>query len=229
MPSTALPARRPGSERVRQRVRLAALVLGLTLVVAVVSLLLFFVVHRPFGRINDVSNAAAGWIALLLAVLVRQAAPDRPRAGADLVAAALGAVGLSWGTYLVVSGTTGFQLAGLVSSLGIAASGVWVLLAHASATSATSATSSASAGSTRVTGHGSGRLGRLTGWLMVAGILVLPGVLAGVDDPAELAWHSWLGEAAAWLGFYVLLPTWCFRLARSPAKGDQMIAASSVA
>jgi hypothetical protein len=76
----------------------------------------------------------------------------------------------------------------------------------------------AASGPAGVLRRGPARLGRLTGALMAVGVLALPGVLSGVDDLAEAPWHSVVAEAIAWLGAYVLLPTWCLRLAGPPRR-----------
>lgn len=203
MPSPFLREGRPVASARRQgALRLAALALAATLVVAVVCLTLLYVVGGVFGTVNDWANALAGCWALLLAVLVRREDDGGWPANAAVGAAAAGAVGLTWGTWLVVTETTGFYLAGLVSTLGLASLGAWMLLAHRAS------------GADGLLGAGPARLGRVVGWLMVGGLLALPGALAGVDDFADARWHSYLAEASAWLGAYVLLPVWSVRLAR---------------
>jgi hypothetical protein len=181
---------------------LVALALAATALVAVGCLVLLYAVGGVFGAVNDWANALLGCWVLLLAVLVRLDGAGGRRADVAPAAAAAGAVGLAWGTWLVVTQTTGFYLAGLVSTLGLAGVGAWLLLADAA---------SARAGRPAT---GPVVLGRLTGWLLLGGVLALPGLLAGVDDLADAQWHSHLAEAGAWLGAYVLLPVWSVRLAR---------------
>jgi hypothetical protein len=200
--SSARDHRTSTSPRLQDALRLAALALASTAVVAVVCLTLLYVVGGVFGTVNDWANALVGWWMLLLAVLVRLERGGGWQANAAMGAAAGGAVGLTWGTWLVVTDTTGFYLAGLVSTLGLASLGAWMLLAHTAS------------GTVGLLGTGPARLGRVLGWLMVGGLLALPGALAGVDDVADAQWHSHLAEASAWLGAYVLLPVWSVRLAR---------------
>jgi hypothetical protein len=203
VPSSSLGGDRPSaSQRLRDAVRLAALALAATAIVAVVCLTLLYVVGGIFGTVNDWANALLGWWVLLVAVLLRLAEGGGWQANAAVGAAAGAVVGLTWGTWLVVTGTTGFFLAGLVSTLGLAAVGAWLLLAHAASRD----------GGLLATGPA--RLGRVVGCLMVGGLLALPGALAGVDDFADAQWHSYLAEGSAWLGAYVLLPVWSVRLAR---------------
>jgi hypothetical protein len=161
-----------------------------------------FVVGGPFGAVNDYANAATGWIALSLAILLRMTDGGGWAADGAVLAAGAGALGLTWGTYLVVTSTTGYYLAGLVSTLGLAALGLWLLLAHAAS------------GHTGVLGRGPARLGRVTGFLMAFGVLAVPGVVAGVDDLATAPWHSVVALGCAWLGAYILLPIWCLQLGR---------------
>src|SRR5262245_57439497 len=130
-PSKSVPSQ-PG--RGVQAVRVTALALGATALFAVVCLVLMFVVGGSFGTVNDYANAAVGWLTLVLAAVVRRAeGAEGAGWAADLavVAVVAAAVGMTWGTYLVVTGSTGYYLAGLVSTLGIAAVGAWLLLAHA--------------------------------------------------------------------------------------------------
>jgi hypothetical protein len=203
MPSSSTEDTRPAASlRQQDAVRLAALAIAVTAVVAVVCLTLLYVVGGVFGTVNDWANALVGWWVLLLAVLVRSVEGDGWPANGAVTAAVAGAVGLTWGTWLVVTDTTGFYLAGLVSTLGLAGLGAWMLLAH---------TASGAVGLLR---RGPARLGRVVGWLLVGGVLAVPGVLAGMDDFSDAQWHSYVAEASAWLGAYVLLPVWCVRLAR---------------
>jgi hypothetical protein len=192
-------------------VRVAALVLGSTALAAFACLLLMFAGVEPLGTVNDYLNGAIGWLALALAVLVRRRHRGGPLGDAAVLAAAAGAVGMSWGSWLVITGTTGYYLAGLVSTVGIAAIGLWLLLAGA----ASGRAGAAGAGPVRLVTLG--RPGRVTGWLMLAGILALPGVLSGVVDLGAAPWHSVVAEACAWIGLYVLLPMWCAGLRRRRA------------
>ena len=187
-------------------VRLAALALGATAVTAAVCLLFMFAGVPALGPVNDHLNALVGWLALALAVLVRRREGARWPADAAVAAAAVGAVVLTLGSWLVVSGATGYYLAGLVSSLGLAATGAALLLARPSLLAAGPVPA------------GTDRLLRLSGWCMAAGVLALPAALAGVDDPASAPPYVWVGEGLAWLGFYGLLPVWSLRLARRPGR-----------
>lgn len=190
-------ALRIGSEPVR----VAALAAGGVAAFAGLTLVLFFILQGPFGGANDLANGAVGWLTLALALVVHRATDRSTLGDAAVVAAALAALGLTWGSWLAISETTGYYLAGLVSTLGVAAVGAWLLLAHGASAD------------TGVLVHRPSRLGRLAGAVMTVGVLALPGVLAGVDDQATAPWHA-LTSGAAWFGLYLLYPAWCAWLAR---------------
>jgi hypothetical protein len=92
------------------------------------SLGLFFVMGPPFGLLNDLGNAALG---VCSAALARSLIRVRGGSGLGTPAAAgsagLGAALTVVGSALVTSGATGFFLAGLVSSVGFALIGVWLV------------------------------------------------------------------------------------------------------
>lgn len=91
----------------------------------------YFVVRGPFGMLNDVGNASTGVLSATLAWRLRRHIAGRAReiaVGAALVGGAVTVVGSA----LVVSGTTGFFLAGLVSSVGFAGIGAWLVVINRS-------------------------------------------------------------------------------------------------
>jgi hypothetical protein len=171
---------------------------------AAVALALLYAGVDVFGPANDVANALVGWLSLALAVTVRGAVDSRLGA-LPVAAAAVGALLMTWGTWLVMTGTTGYYLAGLVSALGVAAAGAWLLLAVPDL---------ARVG---LLSRGTARLGRVTGAVMGLGLLALPGALAGVDDIGAAPWHALL-SGFSWLGLYLLYPWWCLRARTRPAR-----------
>jgi hypothetical protein len=172
-----------------------ALAVGLVAVVAVVSLIVFYVVQGPFGTINDVGNAGIGVLSAALAFGSARAARTGPLA---LGAAAAGAAFTVVGSYLVISDTTGFFLAGLVSSVGFALIGCWLVAISR-------------------TGAWAGRLGSLglvAGGAMIAGFAGAPGALMGIDDMSAVPPWLWI-FAISWIGTYILYPIWALRLAQA--------------
>lgn len=178
-----------------------AVAVGVAAVTSAVSLALLFAVGDPFGRINDVANAATGVLSGCLAWRLRHRTSDRLRAPA-VASAAIGAALTVVGSALVVSGSTGFFLAGLVSSVGFAGVGVWLIALDR--------------------GHGPWssrfrRLRMLTGSLMALGILAAPGIVLRIDDMSTAPWWIWIASLG-WLGVYVLYPVWAIRSGTTDAR-----------
>jgi hypothetical protein len=102
--------------------RTTAAVLAAVALASCISLILFFVVGGPFGTINDLGN---GILAVLCGVLAFALyAPGRTVATTVAVAGAATSV---VGSFLVISDTTGYFLAGLVSAFGFALVGLWLI------------------------------------------------------------------------------------------------------
>jgi hypothetical protein len=163
-------------------------------VVSLVSLIMFFAVGGPFGTINDAGNGVLALLCCGLALVLH-----RPGRVAATIVAIAGTATCMLGSFLVMSETTGFFLAGLVSSFGFALIGVWLVLVS------------------RSEGFSGPRLAFCAGAVMALGLVTIPGILQGLDDQdAAPAWL--LGAGVSWAGTYVLLPLWAFRFARMPAR-----------
>lgn len=173
-------------------VRILAAVLAAVGLVSWVSFILFFIVGGPFGALTDVGNGLQALLCGALALLLRTKVPI-PAVMLAVVGAATGLVG----SYLVMTETTGYFLAGLVSALGFALIGVWLIVI---------------ARSGDVTAP---RLAQVAGAVMALGLVNIPGVLWGLDDQATAP--GWLLAAGvSWAGTYLLLPIWALLLARNP-------------
>ena len=167
---------------------------GLVAVGSAVCLGTYFAVGGPFGTINDVGNAATGVLSGWLAW--RERGHVRGRIGAAAVGAAvLGAAITVVGSSLVVSGTTGFLFAGLVSSVGFAGIGAWLIVLNRSHDQVV-----AWPGTLRT-------VGVVAGALMAAGILTAPGIPLGLDNMETAPAWVWIGFIG-WLGTYVVYPAW---------------------
>jgi hypothetical protein len=193
-----------GPERSLARSRVPALrptavATGSVSVFAAVALALLYAGVDVFGGANDVANAVVGWLTLVLATIVHRAVGDSRLGFLPVACAAAGALLMTWGSWLVLTETTGYYLAGLVSALGVAAAGSWLLLAVAALERG------------GLLSRGAARLGRVAGAVMCLGVLALPGAVAGVDDIGTAPWHA-LVSGVAWLGLYLLYPWWCLRL-----------------
>ena len=97
---------------------------AVTVPAAIVLLVVYFAVGGPFGTtLNDLANALVG---VLSAVLAAQTARLGVPAAAVAAAGAGGAV-MVVGSWLVITGRAGWVLAGLVSAVGAALVGAWLL------------------------------------------------------------------------------------------------------
>jgi hypothetical protein len=177
-----------------------ALAVGVCAAGSAVCLATFYAVQGPFGTINDIGNAAAGILSAGLAWRFRQHIPGRVgnvAVGAAIVGAAITAAGSS----LVLSMTTGFFLAGLVSSVGFAGIGAWLVVLNRSDAVAA------------IWPQGLRRLGVVAGALMALGVAAAPGIVLRLDDMATAPGWVWIG-LIAWLGIFVVYPAWSIWLAR---------------
>lgn len=173
--------------------------------VALVSLVLFFVVGGPFGVINDVSNAALAVLAgTLAATWRRSAARTSPSVRVATVVALVGAAVAVVGSLLVVLDVTGYFLAGLVSASGFGLVGTWLVAANLAVDKPPGLSPS----------RAQTILGVVAGSVMAVGLLNLPGVARGIDDQTTAP--PWLlAVGLCWGGTYLLMPIWGLRLRRS--------------
>jgi hypothetical protein len=185
------------AEDARNTSRLAVAV-GVVAAGSAVCLATYFVVRGPFGTLNDIGNATTGVLSAALAWRLRRHVAGR--AGDVALGAALAGAAITvTGSALVVSGSTGFFFAGLVSSVGFAGIGVWlVVLNRRSAAAAT--------WSSRLRA-----LGVIAGGLMLLGVATVPGVLLGLDDMETAPGWIWIGQLG-WLGTFVVYPAWAISM-----------------
>jgi hypothetical protein len=177
-----------------------AIAAGIVAIAADASFGVFSAVGEPFGHINDFGNAAFGILAGWIAWSLRERA-GQPWAGVALAGAAVSVVG-SW---LVLSGTTGWLLAGFVSGVGFALIGPSVV-----AVSRSMAVDDR--WPRRLTG-----LGIATGILMVIGIASLGPVALRYDNPDAVPGWAWIGFVG-WLGAFLLYPVWAIWLGRVASR-----------
>jgi hypothetical protein len=167
------------------------------------TIVLMYTVAGFFGPLNDLGIGTAG---VLLAVLAWRLAPAARRsslnlATAGVVAATVGAAVVVLGSLLVLTGRTGWFLAGHVTMLGYAILGPWAiginLAARRDAWWARLQTT----------------LGLVAGITMVCGCFAIPAILNGLDDPGRAPWYVTVAYAGG-VGWFLLLPVWCYRLGR---------------
>ena len=174
-------------------------------IVALVSLIVFFVVGDPFGFINDVSNAALAALAGTLAVTwLRLAERPSPWLRVATALALLGMAAAVVGSTLIIFDVTGYFLAGLVSASGFALIGTWLIAANLLAGKPPGISSPRS----------QTILGVVAGSVMAVGFVNVPGLAMGIDDQATAP--LWLLAAGpCWAGTYLLMPIWGLRLHQS--------------
>jgi hypothetical protein len=157
-----------------------------------VSLIVFFAAGEPWGSLNDAGN---GLLALLcggFAVLLYRATPV-----VATILAVLGAAAGLLGSFLVMSDTTGYFFAGLVSAAGFALIGSWLVVLG------------------RVGAVPASLLAQVAGVVMALGFVQVPGILWGLDDLESAPWWL-LASEISWAGTYLLLPLWALRCALTP-------------
>ena len=180
-----------------------AVAAGVVQLIGLVSLIVFFIVGGPFGTLNDLCIGLTGLLSAALAWQLSAAFTARPPALGWLMPAlaGLGALIVVVGSGLVITGTTGWVLAGLCTEFGYAWIGVWLL--------SFCLTPRVSAAWPR----GLKGLGLVAGGLMLLGVLTLPGLLRGLDAWEVLPWYVNVGQAGG-LGWLLLYPLWCLWLGR---------------
>ena len=185
-----------------------AIALGAVAAGSAVCLATFYAVQGPFGALNDLGNASTGVLSAVLAWRLRRYIPDGARrlaVGAATVGAAITVVGSA----LVLSRATGFFFAGLVSSVGFAAIGTWLVVLNRSIDDA--------AGLPRRLRS----LGVAAGVLMALGVVTAPGIPLGLDDMATAPAWVWIGFIG-WFGTFVVYPAWAIWLGIAETRAARL-------
>ena len=180
-----------------------AIAVGALTFIGLVFLVLLFTVGQPFGTLNDAFIAIAailgGVLAWMLYPVHHTQSPSLSLLA--LVAAFLGALVVTVGAAIVISGVKGWYLAGLYMMTGNGLIGLWLLALNYSSRHSFAWP------------HGLVLLGLVAGAVMVVGFLTIPGILNGIDAWDSAPWIVNIGQAGA-LGWMVLYPIWCVRLGR---------------
>jgi len=174
-----------------------AIALAVVSVASIASLIVFFAAGGPFGLINDAGNAIIGALGAALAILLVGQAGGWP----GIIAAVIGAAVAACGSWLVMSGATGFVLAGFVSTIGFGLLGIWLALVAWSPTA--DDWSNVLRGVARVAAVA----------MVVGGVAAVPAALMRIDSYDALPGWLWL-FSLGWIGTYLLLPIWAFGLGR---------------
>jgi hypothetical protein len=158
------------------------------------SLLVFWAVGEPWGSLNDVGNAVLAVLCGALALLLRGGVPV-----VATIVAVVGAAVCLLGSDLVLTDTTGYVFAGLVTAVGFALIGLWLAVLGRS-------------------GGPAPVLAQVTGGLMALGLVTVPGILQGLDDLDAASWWLLAAQTVGWLATSLLLPWWGLR---AGAHGDR--------
>jgi hypothetical protein len=182
-----------------------------------VSVILLFALFAafgdPFGSGSDIAIGVAALLSGLFAsrLYVSHRTDSPALALVALLFAWAGAVIVWIGSYLVVSGTTGYFLASLVTTFGYALVGLWLLILALSGHAAVVPTPTAR------------RLPLLASLLMVIGFLVLPGIISRMDDPDTASLLVNVVPPITWLGTSVAYPIWAFIFGRRVRSATQSL------
>ena len=183
--------------------------IGITAIVSIVSLILFFIFGGFWGPLNDLTIAVFALMSAALAWLLHPFfRAQSPRLSYSmLIAAIAGAVIACIGSALVMSGTTSWQLAGSVNAMGYAFIGVWLLAFNFYARL------------TDVFPQNLTRLGQISGALSAFGLLNMLGIFGLVDAQSDVSWLLYLAQFGGLGG--ILLLVWTVWLGRVILKSTR--------
>jgi hypothetical protein len=176
---------------------LALAVAAVTVLGLVLLILMYVFSSAPFGMLNDavIAIAAALSVALAWSLYSQHLARNPQLATLALILTIIGAIFVTAGSVLSISGATGFILAGLYMMVGNALIGLWLL--------------SLQQGSPWP--QGLITFGLITGGVMALGLAAIPGILARTDSFEASSWLTWVGQMG-FFGWSILYPIWCLRL-----------------
>jgi len=172
--------------------------LGLTFII------LFFTVGQPFGTLNDIF---IGLTAILSMVLVWMLYPGYHAqfpllSKIAFVIAMVGAILVLVGTALAISGAKGWFLSGLYMAAGNAMIGLWLLVLCTSAMRGNSLPQNLVI------------FGLISGVILALGLVTIPGIFRGIDSQEykfTLFNSIWWASS---LGYLALYPIWAILLGR---------------
>lgn len=184
-----------------------ALLVGMTGILAVITLLLFFIglfQHIPFlssmGSVNDTLNALAGiFSAVLASALYPTLSKLAPRSSlALLISVWAGALAITYGSWLIVTGRSDVELSSYYFFFGNGLIGIWLWVVNRIARQQA------------VWPRGLTQWGSISSLLMMVGLLGLYGILLGLDgsDYSPLLMITGL----SYFGIGILYPVWCLWL-----------------
>ena len=197
------------------------LAVGITGILALLTLILFFVglfqgirSLASMGSLNDVLNALTGILSAVLASVVHPALRRlAPRSSlAVLLSAWTGAIAISFGSWLIITGRSDVELSSYYFFFGNGLIGIWLWVLNRIALRQA------------VWSPGLIRWGLVASTFMMVGLLGTYGILSGSDggEYSPLVMISGI----SYLGTGILYPLWCLRLGRSvlSKRDDRLLA-----
>ena len=177
-----------------------AITTGISGLLALIFLLLFFTLGGPFGTLNDICNGLTG---ILSGVLAWNLSKQFQAGSKSFILASIGALAIVLGSILVIFEITGWYLAGLYTSLGYALVGLWLLMLNYSVRQ------------TNTWHHRLVNLGLISGVIMALGLLMIPGIINRIDEWDLGPWYvNYIGQLGS-LGYLLLYPLWGILVGRN--------------
>jgi hypothetical protein len=185
-----------------------AIATGISGLLGLVLIVLFFTIGQPFGTLNDIF---IGLTAILSVVLVWMLYPGYHTQSPilsqlALVIAIVGGLVVVIGSVLVISGTTGWYLSGLYMAAGNAMIGLWLLAINYSSWQGTPFPFVLVL------------FGLISGAILALGLVAIPDIIRGIDT-SEFKITTvnviWWTSALGWLALY---PIWCILTGRALLK-----------
>jgi len=181
-----------------------AIATGISGLLGLVFIALFFTIGQPFGTLNDIFIGLTAILSVVLVVMLYPGlhAQSPILSQIALVVAILGALVVVIGSALAIFGVTGWYLSGLYMAAGNALIGLWLLAMSYIALRGMHLP------------NGLVILGLISGVILALGLVTIPGILRGIDikEYAVTTVNAiWWTSALGWLALY---PIWSVVLGR---------------
>jgi hypothetical protein len=187
-----------------------AIATGAVGLLGLVFIILLFTVGQPFGTLNDICNGLAAVLSAVLAWMLYPMLHEQSPllSQATLAIVIFGAILALVGSYMAISGVSGWFLAGLYTVTGYALIGLWLLgLAYLALRD-------------HSLPQGLAVFALITGLILTLGLVAIPGIFRGMDyNTYELTLFNsiWWTSSLAYLTIY---PAWCILLGRLLLSGS---------
>ena len=188
----------------------AAIATGAVGLLGLAFIILLFTIGQPFGTFNDICNGLAAVLSAVLAGMLypKLHAQSPLFSQMTLAIAIFGAILALAGSYLAISGVSGWYLAGLYTLTGYALIGLWLLgLAYLAL-------------QIHSLPQGLAIFGLITGLILALGLVAIPGIFRALDyNTYQVTTFNaiWWTSSLAYLTIY---PAWCILLGRLLLSGS---------